>query len=264
MIRRLVPRGLRGRLLAAFVLTSAVTLVVAAAVMLSPLRDRLREQSIDTLRAGVTDLRPQFDRAVSRPVSDRFGAVVDAANALQDRANARVLVDALDDERYFPDFYYDSEFSSSSEDATEIALRALREDSDQISVEGDRVIIADVLRVAGAQRGVLVAQRRLTEVTTAVDQVRNALLAAAAIGLLVAVAARHHPVEHAAATPRAAARRGAADQRRGPGRSRAEERAATRSATSPARWRGCRRSCAARRPRGARSSPPPRTSCARR
>ena len=187
MIRRLVPRGLRGRLLAAFVLTSAVTLAVAAAVMLSPLRDRLRDQSVETLRGGVIDLRAEFDRAISRPQGERFSAVVDAANALQDRTNARVLVDAVDDDRYLPDFYYDSEFSSSTADATEAALRALREGTDQLTVNGDQVIIADVLRANGDARGVLVAQRRLTEVTAAVDQVRNALLAAAAIGLLVAV-----------------------------------------------------------------------------
>jgi signal transduction histidine kinase len=187
MTARLLPRGLRGRLLAAFVLTSAVTLAVAAAVMLSPLRDRLRSQSVEALRAGVTDLRPQFDVAIGKPLADRFSAVVDAGNALQDRANARVLVDALDDDQYFPDFYYDSEFSSSTADATEIALRSLREGTDQMSIEGDTVIIADVLRVHGDVRGVLVAQRRLTEVTTAVDQVRNALLAAAGVGLLVAI-----------------------------------------------------------------------------
>jgi signal transduction histidine kinase len=187
MIRRVVPRGLRGRLLAAFVLTSAVTLAVAAAVMLSPLRDRLRDQSVETLRGGVIDLRAQFDRAISKPQGERFSAVVDAANALQDRTNARVLVDAVDDDRYLPDFYYDSEFSSSTADATEAALRALREGTDQLTVNGDQVIIADVLRANGDERGVLVAQRRLTEVTAAVDQVRNALLAAAAIGLLVAV-----------------------------------------------------------------------------
>ena len=39
----------------------------------------------------------------------------------------------------------------------------------------------------GGPNGVLVAQRRLTEVTAAVEQVRNALIVAAAIGLLVAV-----------------------------------------------------------------------------
>ncbi len=40
----------------------------------------------------------------------------------------------------------------------------------------------------GGVVGVLVVERRLTEVTTAVDQVRNALLAAGAVGLLVAIA----------------------------------------------------------------------------
>ena len=42
-------RGLRGRLLLALVATSAVTLVVAAAITLSPLRERLRTQSRENL-----------------------------------------------------------------------------------------------------------------------------------------------------------------------------------------------------------------------
>ena len=43
--RRRLPRGLRPRLLLALLLTSAVTLGIAATVLLSPLPDRLRQQS---------------------------------------------------------------------------------------------------------------------------------------------------------------------------------------------------------------------------
>ena len=63
MIRRLVPRGLRGRLLAAFVITSALTLLVAAAVLLGPLQDKLRSQSVEKLRDAVVNARGSFDRA---------------------------------------------------------------------------------------------------------------------------------------------------------------------------------------------------------
>jgi len=58
-------RGLRGRLLLALVFTSAVTLIVAAAVTLSPLRERLREQSITALRTALADSAPGLDGAIA-------------------------------------------------------------------------------------------------------------------------------------------------------------------------------------------------------
>ena len=58
--------GLRGRLLLALVLTSMVTLGVAAAVVLSPLQQRLRDQSIESLRAAVLAARPRFEDALKR------------------------------------------------------------------------------------------------------------------------------------------------------------------------------------------------------
>ena len=70
--------GLRGRLLVAFVLTSAVTLAAAAAVVLGPLQQRLRDHDADDLvaleerpRAGqfVVDDLPFLDAVDGR--SDR-------------------------------------------------------------------------------------------------------------------------------------------------------------------------------------------------
>ena len=48
-------RGLRGRLLLAFVATSAVTLAVAAAITLSPLQSRLRDESATALQSATED-----------------------------------------------------------------------------------------------------------------------------------------------------------------------------------------------------------------
>ena len=64
MNRSLVPRGLRGRLLAAFVVTSALTLVVAATVLYGPLRDKLRTQSVDSLRDAVVNSQGVFADAL--------------------------------------------------------------------------------------------------------------------------------------------------------------------------------------------------------
>ena len=102
----------------------------------------------------------------------------------------RVLVDADDaDGATLPDFFYDSDFPPATPDATLAALEAEREDRTDRARrrrpgDGRR---AACQRAAAGANGVLVAQRRLTEVTAAVEQVRNALLAAAAIGLLAAI-----------------------------------------------------------------------------
>ncbi|HEX4108040.1 MAG TPA: HAMP domain-containing sensor histidine kinase [Solirubrobacteraceae bacterium] len=52
--------GLRPRLLAALLLTSAVTLGVAALTLLSPLETRLRSDSVNTVLTAVTLLSPKF------------------------------------------------------------------------------------------------------------------------------------------------------------------------------------------------------------
>jgi signal transduction histidine kinase len=206
MIGRLVPRGLRGRLLAAFVITSALTLVVAATVLYGPLQSKLRSQSVDNLRDAVVNARgtfadalgkridpekPRPESAPERPeITARRQAIGQAAFDLSQRIDVRVLVDADDaDEASLPEFFYDSDFTPASPDATRAALQAEREDRTVTRINGDEVTVA--VRLFGGQdspNGVLVAQRRLTEVTAAVEQVRNALLVAAGIGLLVAIA----------------------------------------------------------------------------
>jgi signal transduction histidine kinase len=194
MIRRPVPRGLRGRLLAAFVLTSALTLAVATAVVLGPLREQLREQSTDNLRGGVLSARAEIENALSRQDEDPF-AIDNAARALRERTDARVLVGNLSLTRPALDgtetvangFFVDTETGNPSLDASLVALRAIRLRTTITRVDGDNVSIAVPLYVGSRLTDVLVAQRRLSEVTTAVDQVRNALLAAAVIGLVVAV-----------------------------------------------------------------------------
>jgi signal transduction histidine kinase len=204
MIARLVPSGLRGRLLAAFVITSALTLLVAATVLYGPLQDKLRTQSVDNLRMAVVNSQGLFAQALgnvippgklrepddpeSSAISNRRNAISRRAFELRQRIDSRVMVDAQDaDGTSLPDFFYDSDFAPPSRDATLAALEAEREDRTITRVNGDEVTVAVTLERPGGPRGVLVAQRRLTEVTAAVEQVRNALLAAAGIGLLVAV-----------------------------------------------------------------------------
>jgi signal transduction histidine kinase len=178
MTRRRRRRGLRIQLLLALLLTSLATLSVAATVLLSPLSDRLREQSAANLRAAVLASRPEFERAVAD------GEYAVPSEELRQRTDGRVLVDDL-----VPgDFSYDTNLSASTRGASLVALRTLRTQQTTTLIEGDVVRIGIRLFGEKGPVGVLVVERRLTEVTTAVQQVRNALLAAGAVGLLVAIA----------------------------------------------------------------------------
>lgn len=192
--------GLRGRLLLAMVLSSAITLSVAGiVVVLGPLQDRLRSQSRDNLENAVLAARPGFERALREKGNARLLEVQDEAIALRPRTGgARILVGTAALARPRPEnpdadiehgFVYDTDLGAPTSEATLVALRAMRERQTLASVRGDDITIA--VRLFGRGRGlsgVVVAQRRLTEVTTAVEQVRNALLVAGVVGLLVSLA----------------------------------------------------------------------------
>src|SRR5215208_1201658 len=184
-MRRRLPRGLRPRLLLALLLTSAVTLGIAATVLLSPLPDRLREQSATNLRAAVLASRPAVEDALHNSAQDEI-ALQRVAEELRQRTDGRVplLGPVLPG-----DVLYDTSTDASSLGAVLTSLHTLRTGSTITAIQGDVVRIGvRLFSDKGGVVGVLVVERRLTEVTTAVDQVRNALLAAGAVGLLVAVA----------------------------------------------------------------------------
>jgi len=195
--------GLRGRLLVAFVATSVLTLAVVGAIVLGPLQNQLRDQSIDNLRDAVFVVAPEFRAALQtelpgaapedpermRAADARRLKVSGAAFELQRRIDTRVLFDADDDDESPPGFFYDSDFAPTDQSATLAALTAVRQDRMIVDVDGDLVTVAMRLHnPAPGADGVLVAQRRLTEVTAAAEQVRNALVAGAGVGVLVAIA----------------------------------------------------------------------------
>jgi signal transduction histidine kinase len=191
---RLSFGGLRGRLLLALVLTSTVTLAAAAAVVLSPLQQRLRDQSIESLRAAVLAARPRFEDALGHRRSlDREIALGGEAFELSDQTAGRVLVTDLaltpaDPEETPPGFLADSESGPPPRQAFLAAVRTLNRQQTVLDVRGDDVAIGVPLYRQGGVVGVVVARRRLTEVANAVKEVRRALVAAAGVGLLVAVA----------------------------------------------------------------------------
>jgi signal transduction histidine kinase len=202
MTRRMLG-GLRGRLTIALVLTSMVTLGAAAAVVLGPLQERLRNQSVANLETALLTARPQFERALEeRNPNTRLLDILDQSVSLREQTDSRVLVgspafvrdvpgppDGLPADRHFEQgFLYDTDNAAATQKLTQLGLRTLRLERTVVEVDGDDVAVATPLFArSGRLAGVLVTQRRLTEVTTAVEQVRNALLAAAGVGLLVAV-----------------------------------------------------------------------------
>jgi len=184
-LRRRLPRGLRPRLLLALLFTSLVTLSIAATVLLSPLPDRLREQSATNLRAAVLATRPAVEKAIHDQADDEF-ALQQVSEELRQRTDGRVIL-------FGPvlpgDVLYDTSTGASIRGATLTSLHTQRTGTTTTNINGDVVRIGvRLFSEKGGVVGVLVVERRLTEVTTAVDQVRNALLAAGAVGLLVAIA----------------------------------------------------------------------------
>jgi signal transduction histidine kinase len=167
------PYGLRPRLLAALVLTAAVTLLAAAVTLFGPLQDRLRREQAQSLANAVGASRLAVERG--------FPANKSAAYGLAQSTAARVnLYDAVGREKF------DSAtgpFAPTSE-VYRVMITGRR-----TTTRGE-----DVVRVAaplfdrrGELKGVLLATRRLTNVGETVDQVRAAFLTAALVGLVVAL-----------------------------------------------------------------------------
>jgi signal transduction histidine kinase len=197
-MKRRWPAGLRWRFLLALLATSVLTLGTAAAVVLQPLSERLRDQSVDSLQAAVTEHVSEFEAVFAEHKKASLATIANdpdlftAASALSAQTDGRVLVaddttmpvSELDSP---PDFIYDSDFSVKPARAMHMALRALLERQMVTELDGDDLLVGTPLYVDGRPTAMLVAERRLSEVSQLVAQVRNRFLIAAVIGLAVAV-----------------------------------------------------------------------------
>jgi signal transduction histidine kinase len=212
-MRSWLPTGLRGRLMLGFVFAALLTLAVVLGVVLGPLRDRLREQSINNLETPVLvaqsdfaaqlrdkAVRDGFEQGLSSPSQELTRLALD----LRERTDARVLVANSSVSIGTPDFtstdrnklditwengfVVDTDAGPTSREAALGAQRAMNRRLPITIVNGDDVTIATPLIRDGSVDGALVVERRLTEVTTAVRTVRNALIAASLVALAVAVA----------------------------------------------------------------------------
>jgi signal transduction histidine kinase len=176
--------GLRPRLLAALLLTSAVTLAVAALALLSPLEQRLRQDGEATVITALNAAHTEFSEI---EVEGNTGHLDDeeverATNALRRRSQATVtLLDSGLDVVYagaspnlnVPDYYGQ-------------VRRALLTHKRIQTLNGDDLVVAYPLKIA-KRRYVLVLTKRLDYVSSAVHVVREAFLKGAAAGLAIAL-----------------------------------------------------------------------------
>jgi signal transduction histidine kinase len=164
------PYGLRPRLLAALVLTSAVTLLAAAATLFGPLQDRLRDESARNFRAAVLASAPgiQRDFFEAYRLSQQTGAsaVVRYDTALQEVDN-----------------------TSSAETARpRVVVQTLLSERPQSAItDRDVHVAAPLFDRRRNLVGIVLATKPLTDVGETVDQVRAAFLTAALVGLVVAL-----------------------------------------------------------------------------
>jgi signal transduction histidine kinase len=202
-MRRRRAFGLRPRLLAALVFTAAVTLGVAALALLPPLQDRLTDQARTDLENATSTDRPLFERqmesslrkTVRMPREERLtqlGADVQSRGwTLRARTDARVIVaDAVPGaEPIFDTDLAAVPHNDILRSIVDPVSRTVRRDSTITVTEPifipQRYSLEPQAKMPG--QFVLVTQKQLTDVSSAVSQVRTAFLAAAGVGLLVAV-----------------------------------------------------------------------------
>jgi signal transduction histidine kinase len=201
-VRRRRAYGLRPRLLAALVATSIVTLGVAALALLPPLQQRLTDQAARDLEHATDTDVPFFEQQINRgfkPLAGKRGTtredwisalnLYSRASTLRERTDARVIVlDSVPGDSPITD----TDFAGSPVPERDV-LRVLIDGVGHTTRSGDQVIVTRPIypnRVSREQPRdafVLVTVKQLSDVTKAVHQVRNAFVAAAAVGLAVAV-----------------------------------------------------------------------------
>jgi signal transduction histidine kinase len=183
-MRRLPVLGLRGRLVAALILTSAVALGVAAITLLPPLERNLRSQELRTLRDTAIASRPSFEDLETRQVSATDPRLERLADALERRTGARVLLfdqqgrKVIDTHPRQPDEFGDVPAAlGRSKPVTGVKTNDSGTDVGRVAIP---LTIDD-------QRYVLVLRRELDAAKVGSHVVRRAFTTAALVGLGVAL-----------------------------------------------------------------------------
>ncbi len=172
--------GLRPRLLAALVLTSAASLGFAAFALLSPLKDRLRTDGTATLVAAVGAAKLSFEELDSSAGTPNPIELRQQVRALEFRTGgARV---AVFDDHLTPlvNAGIDPPFDQQALGQGLHGANLVR------VVEGSDLLVAQPLQI-GARRYVLAARKHLAYVQQATRVVQDVFFKAALVGLAVAL-----------------------------------------------------------------------------
>jgi signal transduction histidine kinase len=184
--RRRRVLGLRPRVFAALLLSSAVTLAVAALALLSPLEHRLRADGERAVYAAISASRAEFaeigvDPGTSRPDEQELAASV---ALLRRRSGAQVTIldrrlntvySPINQDLDVPDYY--SQVS-----------RALRSGRGVHTLIGDELVAAEPMQIGkDGPTDAVVLVRRLQYVSSAVHVVQKAFIEAAAVGFGIAL-----------------------------------------------------------------------------
>lgn len=178
--------GLRPRMLAALLLSSAVTLAVAALALLSPLEQRLRAEGEAGVFAAISASRPEFeeigvDPATGRPNSRELAATV---SLLRHRSGAEITV--LD--RKLNTIYAPSDQDLDVPNYYTQVARALHSGHGVHTLIGNELVAVEPIRIGeGGSVDAVVLERRLEYVISTVSVVRKAFIEAAAVGLGIAL-----------------------------------------------------------------------------
>ena len=167
--------GLRPRLLAALLATSLVTLAAAALVLLPPLRDQLRDESVRSAASATEAQVAAFAAALAQDPPD-CGAVNALLFTLSQQTTANVFVVDLEPRAVCgsPEPGAGGDLMVQTALNEGVAARAVRDDDLQIVIPLGR---------DGRTTNALIVRKRLTDVTAAVDEVYSAFGKAAILGL---------------------------------------------------------------------------------
>ncbi len=176
--------GLRPRLLAALLLTSAVTLAVAALALLSPLEHRLRDDGESAVFNAIGSSRSEFAEIKLDPLTGdpRAQALEVTAGSLRRRAGATVTI--LD--RNLALVYSGVGSSLNVPSYYGQAGRTLSTGRGIHLLVGDTLVASEPIEIAD-KPFVLIVMKRLQYVASAVHVVQEAFLKAAAAGLAIAL-----------------------------------------------------------------------------
>jgi signal transduction histidine kinase len=183
-VKGLRALGLRPRLLGALLLTSVVTLGVAALALLSPLEQRLRADGAASALAATSNSKGGFehvdvDSVTGLPDADELAGTV---SLLRRRSGASVTILDSHLEEVYPGFARDLDVP----DYYPQAHSALATKRRVHTIVGEQVVVAEPVRI-GPEHYVVILVKRLQYVASAVEDVQKAFIEAAAAGLLIAL-----------------------------------------------------------------------------